>query len=208
MHIYFSRFNVGVAQHLFRLKTILSELVDYRTGAVPEDMKSVLALYPLYSCPVHSTALVFSPAQAVGAMARQGPAFDQATVAKRYNFSFTGEGGGKIFSIIGWFEANDSDASGNIFAGSAEATMAEGAAFTTVSLPLSSSVLSRIRVKELLLESAFPLPSNEGNAGYSYSEYIVFLSGRSEASIFICRTSRKGLNRGNLLRHRSSKPAA
>ena len=69
--------------------------------------------------------------------------------------------------------------------------MAEGAAFTTVSLPLSSSVLSRIRVIELLLESAFPLPSNEGNAGYSYSEYIVFLQDAVRPqSLFAARLGR------------------
>ena len=43
-------------------------------------------------------------------------------------------------------------------------------------------------------------PSKEGSAGYSYSEFLVFLSGSCDA-ILICRTSRKRLNRGNLLRH-------
>src|SRR5688572_24474978 len=54
-----------------------------------------------------------------------GPVFDQDTVAKRWNFRFSGQGkDGSAYAVVGWFEANEA---GAIVDGRADSTISGNA---------------------------------------------------------------------------------
>jgi hypothetical protein len=74
--------------------------------------------------------------------------FNASTVARKYNFRFTGRGAdGTVLSAVGWFEANDSGRSPNIFAGSVEVTVGDSTGLTSSSMPVSP-VASKILLKD------------------------------------------------------------
>ena len=67
-----------------------------------------------------------------------GPLFDQGTVGKKYNFSFSGRtGDGSSYSAVGWFEANGDSAYTNVTAGKIEAFYMIGGSATMLQDSLS-----------------------------------------------------------------------